>query len=205
MQALAPTVGLGVAALPAMGGRRGLGVDQRRVRGGLPRPRRRSGAAATGVRAHPGQHRHDRLRRCPRPRGPAIYAGSVIGSTAQRRFARFFSREDAKLLLVAGAAAGVAAIFKAPRRALFAIEVPYRGDVARRNVLPAMVAAAASYVAFAAIDGTTPILPIDGVGSFGWEEIGGALVVGVLCGAGAARSAPRCGSSAGAPSPARPW
>ena len=48
-----------------------------------------------------------------------------------------------------------------------------------------MVAAAASYVAFAAIDGTTPILPIDGVGSFGWEEIGGALVVGVLCGAGA--------------------
>ncbi len=118
--------------------------------------------------------------------GPAIYAGSVIGSTAQRRFARFFSREDAKLLLVAGAAAGVAAIFKAPATGvLFAIEVPYRADVARRNVLPAMVAAAASYVAFAAVDGTTPILPVDGMPSFGWEEIGGALVVGLLCGAGA--------------------
>ena len=118
--------------------------------------------------------------------GPSIYAGSVIGSTAQRRFARFFSREDAKLLLVAGAAAGVAAIFKAPATgALFAIEVPYRADVARRNILPAMVAAASSYVAFAAVDGTTPILPVDGHGSFGWAEIGGALVVGLLCGVGA--------------------
>jgi chloride channel protein, CIC family len=118
--------------------------------------------------------------------GPSIYAGSVIGSTAQRRFARFFSREDAKLLLVAGAAAGVAAIFKAPATgALFAIEVPYRGDVARRNVLPAMVASASSYVAFAAFDGTTPILPVDRVGSFGWAEIGGALVVGIVCGVGA--------------------
>jgi CIC family chloride channel protein len=118
--------------------------------------------------------------------GPSIYAGAVVGSTAQRRFARFFSREDAKLLLVAGAAAGVSAIFKAPATgALFAIEVPYRADLARRNVLPAMVAAATSYLAFAAFDGTTPILPVDAAGSFGWEEIGGALAVGVICGVGA--------------------
>ena len=118
--------------------------------------------------------------------GPSIYAGSVIGSTAQRRFARFFSREDAKLLLVAGAAAGVAAIFKAPATgALFAIEVPYRADLARRNVLPAMVAAASSYVAFAAFDGTTPILPVSTTGSFGWEEIGAAVALGVICGIGA--------------------
>ena len=118
--------------------------------------------------------------------GPSIYAGSVIGSSLQRRFARFFSREDAKLLLVAGAAAGVSAIFKAPATgALFAIEVPYRADVARRNVLPAMVAAAASYVTFAIVDGTEPILPVSGSPDFGWRDIGGALVVGLVCGAGA--------------------
>ena len=118
--------------------------------------------------------------------GPSIYAGSVVGSSVQRRFARFFSREDAKLLLVAGAAAGVAAIFKAPATgALFAIEVPYRADIARRNVLPAMVAAVTSYVTFALFDGTTPILPIDGGQAFGWRDLGGALVVGVLCGVGA--------------------
>ncbi|MBN2623051.1 MAG: chloride channel protein [Acidimicrobiales bacterium] len=118
--------------------------------------------------------------------GPSIYAGSAIGSSVQRRFTRFFSREDAKLLLVAGAAAGVAAIFKAPATgALFAIEVPYRADVARRNVLPAMVASAASYVTFALVDGTDPILPVPGTHTFGWRDLGGALLVGLLCGAGA--------------------
>ena len=118
--------------------------------------------------------------------GPSIYAGSAIGSTLQRRFTRFFSREDAKLLLVAGAAAGVAAIFKAPATgALFAIEVPYRADVARRNVLPAMVASAASYLTFALVDGTEPILPVGGTHTFGWRDLGGALLVGVFCGVGA--------------------
>jgi CIC family chloride channel protein len=118
--------------------------------------------------------------------GPSIYAGSAIGSTIQRRFARFFSREDAKLLLVAGAAAGVSAIFKAPATgALFAIEVPYRADLARRNVLPAMVASAAAYVTFAAIDGTDPILPVAGGSPFDWRDLGGALGVGLLCGLGA--------------------
>jgi chloride channel protein, CIC family len=187
MQALAPTVGLGVAALClrwVAGGASPSTSDEYVAafhdQGDDPVPLRPvfgrilASIATIGYGGALGLE------------GPAIYAGSVIGSTAQRRFARFFSREDAKLLLVAGAAAGVAAIFKAPATgALFAIEVPYRGDVARRNVLPAMVAAAASYVTFAAVDGTTPILPVDGVGSFGWEEIGGALVVGVLCGAGA--------------------
>ncbi len=118
--------------------------------------------------------------------GPSVYAGSVIGSTVQRRFARYFSREDAKLLLVAGAAAGMAAIFKAPATgALFAIEVPYRADVARRNVLPAMVAAVTSYLTFALVDGTAPILPIAGGTSFGWGDLGAALLVGGLCGIGA--------------------
>jgi CIC family chloride channel protein len=117
--------------------------------------------------------------------GPAIYTGAAAGSSLQRRFARFFSREDAKLLMVAGAAAGIAAIFKAPATgALFAIEVPYRADLARRNVLPAMVAAAASYAAFAAVDGTTPILPLEG-GHFDLPDLAGATVVGVLCGGGA--------------------
>jgi chloride channel protein, CIC family len=118
--------------------------------------------------------------------GASIYAGSAIGATVQRRFARYFSREDAKLLLVAGAAAGIAAIFKAPATgALFAIEVPYRADIARRNVLPAMVAAATGYITFAAFDGTDPLLPVGGNPPFDWKDIGGALLVGLVCGVGA--------------------
>jgi H+/Cl- antiporter ClcA len=46
--------------------------------------------------------------------GPAIFLGSTIGSWVQQRFRRAFSDQDRHVLLVAGAAAGVAAIFKAP-------------------------------------------------------------------------------------------
>jgi chloride channel protein, CIC family len=138
--------------------------------------------------------------------GPAIYAGAAIGSSVQRRFARLFSREDAKLLLVAGAAAGVAAVFKAPAAgALFAIEVPYRADLARRNVLPAMVAAATSYVTFALVDGTDPLLPVDGTNTFGWRDIGGALLVGLLCGAGARLFSAGIDALRGAVADATPW
>ena len=105
------------------------------------------------------------------PEGHALYLGAAAGSALQRRFARFFSREDAKLLMVAGAAAGMAAVFKAPAAgALFALEVPYRSDIARRNVLPAMVGAASSYIAYAAVKGTTPLLPAGGDPSFSWPE-----------------------------------
>src|SRR5206468_5742813 len=99
---------------------------------------------------------------------------------------RFFSRDDAKVLLVAGAAAGVAAIFKAPATGVvFALEVPYRRDLARRMLLPAMFSAAASYVVFAAINGTTPLFPIAGAPPFDLRDLGGAALLGLVCGAGA--------------------
>src|SRR5918994_873214 len=61
---------------------------------------------------------------------------------------------------------------------------PWRGRP-RRNVLPAMVASAASYVTFAAIDGTDPTLPVAGNPPFDWRDLGGAVAVGLLCGLGA--------------------
>jgi CBS domain-containing protein len=88
--------------------------------------------------------------------------------------------------MVAGAAAGVAAIFKAPAAgALFAIEVPYQTDVARRVGLPAMIGAVTGYVTAALIDGTEPLFPIAGSSAFDGKDLVGALIVGVLCGIGA--------------------
>src|SRR5947209_16713469 len=95
--------------------------------------------------------------------GPSIYMGAAAGSALQRRLARFFSRDDAKVLLVAGAAAGVAAIFKAPATgAVFALEVPYQDDLARRMLLPSLFGAAVSYVTFVTFTTTAPLLPISG-------------------------------------------
>ncbi len=118
--------------------------------------------------------------------GPSLYLGASIGTLLQRRFSRWLSRQDAKVLLVAGAAAGVAAIFKAPATgAVFALEVPYRDDTARRMLLPALLGAATGYLSFVAIMGTEPLFAVGGVPPLELPELGGALALGVLCGIGA--------------------
>jgi CIC family chloride channel protein len=118
--------------------------------------------------------------------GPSIYLGAAVGSYLQRTFARFFSREDAKVLMVAGAAAGVSAIFKTPATgALFALEVPYLQDMAARAALPAVLASATSYLTFVAFQGTTPLLAVTGHPGFDARDLVGAIAIGLLCGLGA--------------------
>ena len=86
--------------------------------------------------------------------------GATIGSALQRRWRSMLVGADGNLLLVAGAAAGIAAIFKAPATgAIFAIEVPFQEELARRMLLPALVASASGYLALVAINGTKPTLP----------------------------------------------
>ncbi len=118
--------------------------------------------------------------------GPSLFMGAALGSFAQRRFARFFARADPDVLMVAGAAAGVAAIFKAPATgAVFAIEVPYQDDLARRMLLPALVAAATGYLSFVAVNGTDPLFAIRGTPPFSFADLAGAVLLGVAAGVGA--------------------
>ena len=49
--------------------------------------------------------------------GPSIYAGSAFGLSVNSRLGRWLQRDEAKVLMTAGAAAGVAAVFKAPQLA----------------------------------------------------------------------------------------
>jgi chloride channel protein, CIC family len=118
--------------------------------------------------------------------GPSIYLGATIGSALQRRGRSFLAGADPNLLLVAGAAAGIAAIFKAPATgAIFAIEVPFQEDLARRMLLPALVAAASGYLALVAINGTTPLFPVHGAPPFSFTDLAGAAVLGLTAGVGA--------------------
>ncbi len=118
--------------------------------------------------------------------GPSIYAGAALGTGLQARFRRLFDPVDAKVLMVAGAAAGVAAIFKTPATgAIFAIEVPYQDDTAKRMLFPALIASATGYLVFAAINGTAPLFPITGSPPFGLRELVGAAALGLLAGGGA--------------------
>jgi CIC family chloride channel protein len=118
--------------------------------------------------------------------GPSLYLGASVGTAIQHRWRRWFTRADSKVLMVAGAAAGVAAIFKAPATgAIFALEVPYRDDTARHMLLPALLGAATGYLAFVALIGTEPLFVVDGSPPFNLKELGGAAVLGLVCGLGA--------------------
>ena len=116
--------------------------------------------------------------------GPSIYIGSSLGDAVQRRLLRLFTMEESKVLLVAGAAAGVAAVFRAPATGVvFALEVPYTDDLARRALLPVLMASATSYLTYVALIDTKPLFRVLGTGSgFSISELGGALLVGLLCG-----------------------
>jgi CIC family chloride channel protein len=118
--------------------------------------------------------------------GPSLYGGATIGHSLQRRFPRLFRRSDHRTLLVAGAAAGVAAIFKAPATgAIFALEVPYRDDLARRMLLPALVASATGYFTFVSLSDTSPIFRVVDVPLFSLRDLVGALIIGVVAALGA--------------------
>ena len=89
-------------------------------------------------------------------------------------------RDEARLLLTAGAAAGVAAVFKAPATGvIFAMEAPYRDDVTPQALLPSLLAAAASYATFVSLVGTTPVIPFFQEGSVLLAEEGNVSVLGV--------------------------
>ena len=120
--------------------------------------------------------------------GPSLYGGSALGSMIQRRLPSPFRGSDHRTLLVAGAAAGVAAIFKAPATgAIFALEVPYRDDMARRMLLPALVASATGYLTFVTLSDTTPLLAVSqfSIPDFELIDLLGALLVGATCAVGA--------------------
>ena len=126
--------------------------------------------------------------------GPSIYIGAAAGTWLQRRFRRIFGIEDAKLLMIVGAAAGVAAIFRTPLTgALFAIEVPYQQDQARRAAMPALIGAATSYLTFVLVRGTERVIPVSGQPSFRPVDLARRARRRACC-AGRGRAASRCSS-----------
>jgi CIC family chloride channel protein len=112
--------------------------------------------------------------------GPAIYSGGVI-ATLFRRF-KWTSRLETTSLLKAGAAAGVAAVFKAPvAGAIFALEVPFRDRMSGHRILPALFGSAAGYLTLTALEGTEPELGIGPV-ELTFGRAMAALLLGAIIG-----------------------
>lgn len=177
-QAWLPLLGLGVAAIfLRLGGRLSSGSADQYITafhgdGDLPWrqvPFRLAATAASVGAGAPGGLE-----------GGSVYLGAAIGSAFRRRFRSSLASTDVHNLLVAGAAAGVAAIFKAPATgAVFALEVPYRDDLGRHLLMPALVGAATGYLSFVAFHGTEPLLGVHGEAPFSMKDLLGALALGV--------------------------
>ena len=142
--------------------------------------------------------------------GPSIYAGAKAGSAIQRVARRLFRNREGYALLVAGAAAGVSAIFQAPATGvLFALEAPYRSDLGRRALLPALLSSASSYVVYVLVTGFDD-RPFE-IGTemvrvgFGRQELLGAAVVGALCGLAASAFCRILGAAKRIQESDRPW
>ena len=89
--------------------------------------------------------------------GPISQIGAVCGTTVARLLK--LSPYESRMLLAAGMAAGIGAIFRAPMAgALFAAEILYRGfDLEGDVLIPSMVASTVSYMVYACVLGWDPV------------------------------------------------
>jgi chloride channel protein, CIC family len=115
--------------------------------------------------------------------GPSIYGGGAIGSWLWTKIRRFnLEARDRRIMLISGAAAGMAAVFRAPLTGLvFALEMPYKDDLAHEALLPSLIASVVSYVTLAFFLGAQPIFNFDGATSFsGRDLVWSALLGGII-------------------------
>lgn len=119
--------------------------------------------------------------------GPSLYIGSSLGATAANRLRRLgFNQDGLRALMVAGAAAGISAVFKAPLTGLiFALEMPYTDDFAREALIPSMLASVASYLVAIALLGPESIFRVDRAYVPSVGNVLLALVLGALVGVAA--------------------
>lgn len=114
--------------------------------------------------------------------GPIIMTGGAFGSL----FAQLFhlSAAERKTLLVAGAAAGMSAVFSTPvAAALLAVEL-LLFEWKPRSFIPVTVAAVAAAILRVPLLGAGPIFPIVAHAALVPWQLGFALLVGVLAGLG---------------------
>ncbi len=95
-------------------------------------------------------------------------------------------RSDVRTLVIAGAAAGFGAIFKAPLGgALFALETPYKNDLEHSAVIPALISSTTAYIVFVLFPGigTAPIFGVlTAQPTFDLPHLGLYMLVGLLAG-----------------------
>ncbi|MFA7166324.1 MAG: chloride channel protein [Desulfoplanes sp.] len=114
--------------------------------------------------------------------GPISLLGAGCGSWIAQKFN--LSAKERRILLLAGAAGGLGAIFRAPLGgALTAVEVIYREDFEAEAILPAVISSVVSYSLFTLAFGTEPIFGIPHFTFTDPRELPFYAILAVVCAA----------------------
>jgi CIC family chloride channel protein len=119
--------------------------------------------------------------------GPSIYGGAAIGSWLWQhlrglRNLRLEAR-DRRILLICGAAAGMSAVFRAPLTGIvFALEMPYKDDLAHEALLPSLIASVVSYLTLGSFLGSAPLFNFASSSAFTLRDLFWCAVLGLLIG-----------------------
>jgi CIC family chloride channel protein len=119
--------------------------------------------------------------------GPSIYGGAAIGSwlwAHLRGLQRFqLDQRDRRIMLICGAAAGMSAVFRAPLTGIvFALEMPYKDDLAHEALMPSLIASVVSYMTLSAFLGSKPLFNFSSSGTYTMRDLLWSAVLGLLIG-----------------------
>src|SRR5260370_14479975 len=82
-------------------------------------------------------------------------------------------------MLISGAAAGMSAVFRAPLTGIvFALEMPYKDDLAHEALLPSLIASVVAYATLVSIVGAAPLFGFAGSTSFRASDIWWSAMLG---------------------------
>ncbi len=114
--------------------------------------------------------------------GPSIYGGGAIGSWLWTELRRFgLESRDRRIMLISGAGAGMAAVFRAPLTGLvFALEMPYKDDLAHEALLPSLIASVVSYSTLVTLVGKSePLFGFSGTTTFEAIDLLWSAILGI--------------------------
>src|SRR6202522_938746 len=116
--------------------------------------------------------------------GPSIYGGAALGSWLWTTLRRLRLGDRARrIMLICGAAAGMSAVFRAPLTGIvFALEMPYRDDLAHEALVPSLIASVVSFITLSSFLGAAPLFNFASSGSFTRHDVYWSALLGLIVG-----------------------
>ncbi|MGA8502414.1 MAG: chloride channel protein [Candidatus Sulfotelmatobacter sp.] len=116
--------------------------------------------------------------------GPSIYGGGAIGSWLWTKLRRLhLDDRDRRIMLICGAAAGMSAVFRAPLTGIvFALEMPYRDDLAHEALVPSLIASVISFVTLSSFLSAAPLFDFAGSTGFVRSDLYWSALLGLIVG-----------------------